>query len=397
MRPETRAARAMERVPASVSQPAVAPLYLASVYTFRGLEELERVYGGATPGYVYARQGNPNVAAVEEAVAALEGAEAGAAAASGLGVILAVVLSLAGAGDAVVAAEDLYGGTVQLLGAELERLGIRTLWVPPDDLEAVAQALAAPRVRLLLVEAVTNPLCRVVDLPALARLARQAGVPLVVDNTFLSPVLCRPLAHGATVVVHSASKFLGGHADLIAGVAAGPADLMQRVRARVAALGLPLDPFSAWLLLRGLATLYLRVRRQAENAQALAAFLAGQPEVARVFYAGLPDDPHHARVRAWLPFGPGPMLAFALRGGRPAAARFLRALGLIRLAPSLGDVMTSVSHPASTSHRALPPAERRRRGIHGGLIRLSAGIEDPADLQEDLARALVAAERRGSA
>lgn len=391
MRPETRAARALEGVPPTASRPAVAPVYRAAVYTFAGLEELEGVYRGRRPGYVYARQGNPNVAALEEAVAALEGAEAGAAGASGLGIILAVVLSLARAGDTVVAAGELYGGTVRLLAGELADLGVRTRFVNPEDAEAVAAALAGPGVRLLLAETVTNPLCRVVDVPALARLARAAGVPLVVDNTFLSPALFRPLEHGAAVVVHSGSKFLGGHADLIAGVAAGPAALMARVREKVAALGLSLDPFAAWLLVRGLQTLYLRVPRQAEHAAALAAFLAGHPAVERVYYAGLPGDPHHGRARRLLPRGPGPVLAFALRGGRTAAARFFRALRLVRLAPSLGDVMTSVSHPASTSHRHLAPAERRRRGIHGGVVRLSAGIEDPADLMEDLGRGLAAA------
>lgn len=391
MRPETAAARALERVPATSSRPAVAPVFLASVYTFAGLEQLERVYAGAEPGYVYSRQGNPNVAALEEAVAALEGAETAVAAASGLGAVLAVVLTLAGTGDTVVAAADLYGGTVRLLAHELARLGIRTRFVPAGDPAAVRRALEEPGVRLLLVETVTNPLCRLVDVPALAALARAAGVPLVVDNTFLSPVLFRPLDHGATVVVHSGSKFLGGHADVIAGVAAGPADLMRAVRERVAALGLPLEPFSAWLLLRGLATLFLRVRRQAANAAALASFLAAHPAVDRVYYAGLPEDPQHALARRLLPEGPGPMLAFALRGGGRAAARFLAALRLVRLAPSLGDVMTSVSHPASTSHRHLEAAERRRRGIHGGVIRVSTGIEDVADLQEDFARALDAA------
>lgn len=390
MRPESVAARALERVVPSSSRPAVAPIEPAAVYCFDDLAHVDRVWEGREAGFVYARQGHPNAAALEGVIAELEGAEAGLAAGSGLGVVLALVLAAAGPGDAVVAAEELYGGTRRLLGDELARFGIRTLFVPARDLDAVAGALRDPGAKLLLVETVTNPLCRVVDVPALARLARDSGVPLVVDNTFLSPVLYRPLLDGATVVVHSASKFLGGHADLIAGVAAGPADWLAGARRRIVALGLHLDPFSAWLLLRGMQTLAVRVERQADNAARLARYLAGHPAVTGVFYAGLPEDPDHALARRLLPRGPGAMLAFAVRGGREAVDRLLRALRMVRLAPSLGDVMTSVSYPAATSHRGLSPEERRRLGIGDDVIRVSVGIEAFDDIRDDFERALAA-------
>ncbi|MEX2355428.1 MAG: PLP-dependent transferase [Thermaerobacterales bacterium] len=390
-RRDTIAARALEHINPSSSVPAVAPLQLASVYLFEDLAHVDRVWDGHEAGYVYARRGNPNVHALENVVAGLEGGAAGAAAASGMSILLACILAVAQQGQRIVAARDVYGGTHQLLTDELPRLGIETSFVDLEDTNALESAAAEDHTVLLLVETISNPLVRVADMPGLAALAARHGLKLLVDNTFASPVLFNPLMHGADLTVHSATKYLGGHADLMGGVAAGESSLIKRVQDLVNNLGPNLEPFSAWLTLRGIQTLSLRVERQSANALALAGWLQPQDPVERVYYTGLADDGQHARASELLPRGSGGMLAFELKGGLKAADAFIRGLSMVKFAPSLGDVMTSVSHPAKTSHRYLSQADRNALDIHDGVIRVSTGVEDINDLTADFAAALAKA------
>ena len=370
----------------SPSTPTAPPIYQTSVYSFPDLASLDAVQDGTARGYMYGRYGLPNHTALERAVAALEGAEAAVACASGMGAIAAALLAALSGGGKVAAAREVYGGTYGLL-EELGRFGVGTTWVDAGNIPEVEAALGEG-CRLLLVETLSNPLVRVADLPALAAAAHRAGALLLVDNTFATPCLCRPLAHGADAVVHSATKFLGGHSDLTAGVLVGTASFIREARRVAMRFGPTLGPHDAWLAVRGMKTLSLRMARSCENALALATFLAGHPNVAAVHYPGLPSHPGHPLARRLLMGGFGGVLAFELRGGLEAADALVKALRLITLVPSLGGVATTLSHPVKTSHRDLSPAERERLGVRDGLLRLSVGIEDAADLTADLAEAL---------
>ena len=370
----------------SPSTPTAPPIYQTSVYTFPDLASLDAVQDGTARGYMYGRYGLPNHTALERAVAALEGAEAALACASGMGAIAAALLAALSGGGKVAAARDVYGGTYGLL-EELGRFGVRTTWVDAGNLAEVEAALGEG-CRLLLVETLSNPLVRVADLPALAAAANRAGAFFLVDNTFATPCLCRPLGHGADAVVHSATKFLGGHGDLTAGVLVGTAAFIREARRVAMRFGPTLGPHDAWLAVRGMKTLSLRMARTCENALALAAFLAGHPKVTAVHYPGLPSHPGHSLARRLLTGGFGGVLAFELRGGLAASDALVKALRLITLVPSLGGVATTLSHPVKTSHRGLSPAERERLGVRDGLLRLSVGIEDAPDLTADLTQAL---------
>lgn len=334
---------------------------------------------------LYTRYGNnPNHLVLAEKLAALEGAEAAIVVGSGMAATALALLSFVGAGDHVIAARDLYGGTRQLLTRDFPRLGIETTFLPPD---ADWRAALRPRTRALFVEIPTNPLLRVPDIRPLARLARERGLPLLVDATFASPVNFRPLEHGADVVIHSASKYLGGHSDVIAGVVAGPAAVVEEVREKLKSFGPVLAPHAAWLLERGIKTLAVRMERHNQNALTLARRLTEHPAVLRVHYPGLEDHPDHAIARE-LFRGFGGMLSIVVRGGDEAALRVLGRLRVMRVAPSLGGVETLVSMPRFTSHVALSPAERHALGIEDGFIRFSIGIEDVEDLWTDLRQAL---------
>ncbi|MGH7394946.1 MAG: trans-sulfuration enzyme family protein [Candidatus Methylomirabilales bacterium] len=370
----------------SPSTPTAPPIYQTSAYSFPDLASLDAVQDGTVQGYMYGRYGLPNHTALERAMAALEGAEAGLACASGMGAIAAALLAALSGGGKVAAARDVYGGTYGLL-EEFGRFGVRTTWVDAGNLAEVEAALQEG-CRLLLVETLSNPLVRVADLPALAAAAHRAGALFLVDNTFATPCLCRPLGHGADAVVHSATKFLGGHGDLTAGVLVGTASFIREARRVAMRFGPTLGPHDAWLAVRGMKTLSLRMARTCENALALAAFLAGHPKVTAVHYPGLPSHPGNPLARRLLTGGFGGVLAFELRGGLAAADALVKALRLIRLVPSLGGVATTLSHPVKTSHRSLSPAERERLGVRDGLLRLSVGIEDAPDLTADLAQAL---------
>lgn len=372
----TLAAHAGHSRPEVPTPPASLPIYQASVFEFADLAQVEAVQSGAGPGFIYSRMGNPTCAALESDVSRLEGADAALAVASGMGAIFAVLFGLLSAGDHLVAGDELYGGSYAVIARELKRFGVEATFVDATDPAAVAAALR-PNTRVCYVETITNPTMRVVDLPALAALCRPRGVRLIVDNTFATPIHCQPLRLGADAAVHSATKFLGGHSDVTAGVVAGSQDVIAAARNAAVLTGATLDPFAAWLVVRGIKTLAVRVERQSANAAELARRLAEHPRVARV---------HHAF---------GPMLAFEVNpaageqdDGLAAADRVLSALRLIRITPSLGGATTTSSHPVLTSHRAMPPEERARLGIRAGLIRLSVGVEDVEDIWADLQAAL---------
>jgi cystathionine beta-lyase/cystathionine gamma-synthase len=360
----------------------IPPLYQTSNFLYPDADAADQAAAGAA--FLYSRHGNPTCRALERAIAEMEGGEGGLTFASGMAAMAASVFALAEGGE-VVASEGLYGGSIQLLSEVGPRHGVVTRFVPAWDLEAVRGAIGA-QTRALLVETVSNPLLRVADLEALGRLARERSLALIVDATFTTPCLARPLERGATVVVHSVSKYIGGHGDIIGGVVAANAATLKRLEAYQVLLGAVMDPFCAWLCLRGLRTLPLRMERQCASAARLAQVLSGLPGVRRVHYPGLPDHPDHAVARAMLAAG-GAMVSFELADGQ-AARRFYDRVKVIARAASLGDVASLLTHPASFSHKGVPPDERRRLGIGEGLLRLSVGIEDLSDLEADLRQAL---------
>jgi cystathionine beta-lyase/cystathionine gamma-synthase len=340
----------------------------------------------------YGRWGTDNHRQLEAAVASLEanGLDSrldAVAVGSGMAAIAVALMTEMNAGDHVVAAHDCYGTTVTFLRDDLSRFGITSSIVDFQDLDAVKAALT-DRTRILLCEICTNPLIRVPDLEALGRLAHDAGALLVVDNTVPTPALSQPTRWGADVVIYSATKNLSGHADVIGGVVVGKSAWIEAARAFTHTFGPTLGPFDAWLTLRGIRTLSVRMARHTSNALVLARFFESHPAVTRVNYPELESSPFCARARRLLPGGAGALLSFELAGGKPALEAMLQRLRLVRLMPSLGHVITTLSHPASTSHRGLDPTERARAGISDGLVRCSVGLEYPDDLVEDFQRAL---------
>src|SRR5262249_14615999 len=322
--------------------------------------------------------------------AALEGAAWALVGGSGMASISTIVLALVQQGQRIVAGNRLYGRTVQLFDQELSRFGVQTVFVDANDPAAVEAALQTPT-RLLFVETMSNPLLRLVDVAALAELAHRHQCLLIVDNTFATPVLTRPLALGADVVMESLTKMIGGHSDVTLGLIAGRDDLLAQVSATSSIWGLAANPFDCWLAERSLATLPLRMRAACDNAAALADWLAGQPGVTQVVYPGRPDHPDHALAKRLLQGGFGNMLCFELHGGRDAVNRFIRQAPGIPFSPSLGHPTTTLSHPWTTSHRYTSPALKRRQGITEGLVRLSVGVEALGQIREEMARGLAAA------
>lgn len=390
---ETRAVHAGTPGPPLDYIPAVPPIHPSVTYFYERMEDLDAVFGGTRPGYVYTRHGNPTVAALEEAVAALEDGDTALAFASGMAAIHAALLAFgARAGTAVVAAQDLYGATYLLLDRLLRTQGVTVQFVDVTDLEAVEEACATLRPTVVLVETISNPLLKVADLSALAEIAHRWGSALLVDNTFATPCLVRPLALGADAVIHSATKYLGGHGDVLAGVVVTSAARRDGLLEILKMTGGNLGPYEAWLLLRGIRTLTLRVHRQCENALRVAQWLEGHPRVERVLYPGLPSHPQHALAkRLFDRRGYGGVVSFELReAGREEVFRFMDALHLCVPATTLGDVRTLVLYPAHSSHRGLSPEERARVGIGDGLVRISVGIEAVEDILEDLEQALSA-------
>ncbi|HEX4612655.1 MAG TPA: cystathionine gamma-synthase [Urbifossiella sp.] len=356
----------------------VVPISVSSTFTQSG--------PGEHKGYDYARSGNPTRTALETCLAALEGGERGLAFASGLAASTAVLQSLLKPGDAVLAAADLYGGTFRLLERVFRPWGVSAAYTDDASADGFA-ALFTPQTKLVWVETPTNPLLQILDIAALAELAHGRGALLVVDNTFASPYLQQPLALGADVVVHSTTKYLGGHSDVIGGAVVGPKALLEPVKFfQNAAGGVP-GPFDSYLVLRGVKTLAVRMDRHCANAAELAGWLTTQPGVEKVYYPGLPTHPGHA-VAARQMRGFGGMVSVRVAGGMAGAKRFLTGTKLFSLAESLGGVESLVNHPATMTHASIPKAVREARGVDDGLVRLSVGIEDVGDLRADLAAAL---------
>jgi len=363
------------------------PIYQTSTFRFETSEDYAETISFRRPGYTYTRgYGNPTLLAFERLLAELEGTESGFSFASGMAAVHTVVTSIAQAGDRIVASNELYGGSFSLFTKVLPRYGIEVTFVSPHDPEAVAGAL--PDAVLFYVETIANPTVTVADLETLGSMCRASGVPAAVDNTFASPYLCNPARFGFDHVIHSATKYIGGHHDLTGGVVATTEDGMRRLRDMAIETGGTMAPLEAWLALRGLMTLELRMERHSRSAQALAEFLEGHVKVERVHYPGLASHPHHEVARRLLPRGFGGMLAFEIEGGVEAGMRFCDALELAWIATSLGGTYTLVGHAASTTHRQMDPAARRAAGIADGLVRVSVGLEDVEDLIEDFERAL---------
>jgi len=373
------------------------PLFQSSSYVFADLDEVEAIYSGDRAGAIYGRYGGPNARLFESAMAELEGAEASVAAAAGMAAIDAALATNVRSGEAVVATEEIYGGTFTLLEKDYQERGVRVVYVDQHDASAVRRTLARERPRVLYLEALTNPLMHVADLPLLVGLAREAGAVTIVDATFATPLLVRPCSVGADLVVHSVGKYIGGHGDVGAGVLSGPSALVEPARRYLVRTGATIPHFEAWLALRGMRTLALRMARHSSNARAVAAYLASQPRVERVHHPSLAGHPQHELAARLYPEGTGGIVAFDLSGGRPAVDRFLRGLRTVAIVHSLGEVATTISYPAVSSHRSLPAATRAALGVGEGTLRLSAGIEDPADIIADLAAAFAGLQEHVSA
>jgi O-succinylhomoserine sulfhydrylase len=371
-------------------------MFLTSGYVYDDAEQAEATFEGTVSHYQYTRFGNPTISALERRLALLEGAEACRATATGMAAVNAAMLSHLRAGQRVVASRALFGSCHWIVSTLLPRLGIETVFVDAWDLDAWAEALAVPAA-LVLIETPSNPMLEMVDLQAVADLAHAAGAIVVVDNVFATPLLQRPLEFGADVVVYSATKHIDGQGRVLGGAVLGRADWIENtLQPFIRNTGPALSPFNAWTLLKGLETLAIRVDAACTRAARLADYLADQHAVSRVWYPARHDHPQHALAMRQMSGG-GTLVTFALAGGKPAAFRFMNALRLIAISNNLGDSRSMVTHPATTTHMRIGAEERARLGITEGVIRLSVGLEDPADLLDDVARGLLAAELRQAA
>ncbi len=388
---QTRAVHAGERIAPADYTPVATPIWPAASYLYESMDDLDAVFAGEKQGYVYSRYASPTVSAFEAAVASLEGAEAAQAYSSGMAAVHASLLA-AGAktGTSAVAALDLYGATYTLLRSLLDSLGVQVRMVDVSDLGEVETALEEIHPVLLLVETISNPLLKVADVPALAALAHRYAASLLVDNTFASPYLFNPLQHGADYAIHSATKYLSGHGDVLAGVVATSTENKNKLFELNKLVGSVLGPFEAWLALRGLKTLPLRMRQQCQSAQQVAAWLQTHPRVAKVNFPGLADHPQHNLAdQLFEDRGYGGVLSFEIKDADKAAVyRFMESLTVCLPATTLGDIYSLVLHPATSSHRGLTAEERARIGISDGLVRLSTGIESAEDILADLKSAL---------
>ncbi len=379
----------IDEPPPQPTRPAAAPIYPASVHVCESTDQAEGLLAGSLPGYVYQRDGHPNADLFGEKCRQLHGAERVAVASSGMAALALAVLSQLETGDHIVVSNQLYGRSSLLLQQESARLGIESTEVDTCNLHETAEAFHV-KTRLLVVETIANPLLRVADIASLAELCHSHGAKLLVDNTFATPVLCRPMSLGADFVLESVSKIMNGHSDVMLGLLCGRERDWERVPLVLSAWGLASSPFDCWLAARGLATLHLRVQRAAENAARAADFLRGESKVARVEFPGLPEHPDHALARRQFDGGFGYVVTFHLRGGRAAADAFIAAAKRIPFCPSLGETATTLSHPESTSHRGMPSKDRESLGITGGTIRLSCGLESSDSVIEALVEGLSA-------
>jgi cystathionine beta-lyase/cystathionine gamma-synthase len=366
--------------------PITTPIAQASVFVLPDVAELRRYAQGDSDAYLYTRYGNPTTRAAERKIAALEGAEDCVVTSSGMAATLCGVLAALRSGDEIVSMLDVYGGTLRLFEEVLPQFGLLTRLVPFSELDRLDRHMGE-RTKMLFLESPTNPTVRCVDLERLARVAHDHHAVVMVDNTFATPILQKPLALGADLAMHSATKYLGGHSDLTAGAVAGSRDWMVKVRERMKLTGGCLDPFASYLLIRGLKTLAIRAERACQNARRIAEFLGGHPNVAQVHYPGLPSHPSYAVAsRQMSDFGM--MVAFDIEGGGEAAEAFINRLRLWYLATSLGGVESTVSYPILSSHAGLSDDRLRLLGVSSATVRLSVGIENSSDLIADLEQAL---------
>jgi O-succinylhomoserine sulfhydrylase len=362
-------------------------MFLTSSFVFASAAEAAARFKGEQPGPIYARFTNPTVSMMETRLAALEGAERCVAFASGMASILATVMGLMKAGEHVVASRSIFGSTVQLFSNILGRFGIETTYVSPTD-PAEWRAAVKPNTKLFFVESPSNPLTEVSDIRALADIAHASGAWLAVDNCFCSPALQKPLELGADIVIHSATKYLDGQGRVLGGAVLGSQALMEGVYTFLRTAGPTLSAFNAWVILKGMETLSLRMDAHSKNALALAQWLEAQPQVARVLYPGLPSHPQHALAMAQQKTGGG-IVAFELKGGQAAAWKLIDATRMLSITANLGDTKTTITHPATTTHSRMTPEQRAAAGISDGLVRIAVGLESVADIQADLARGLV--------
>ncbi len=364
------------------------PIFLTSSFVFGSAAEAAARFGGTEPGNIYSRFTNPTVRTFEQRLAALEGGERCVATSSGMAAILATCLGLLQAGDHIVSSRSVFGTTNVLFDKYMKKFGVTTSFVPLTDVDAWEQAIT-PQTKLFFLETPSNPLCEIADIPALAALAHRHGILLAVDNCFCTPALQQPLKLGADIVIHSATKYIDGQGRVLGGAVVGPAKLMEEVFGVVRTCGPTLSAFNAWVFLKGLETLRLRMEAHSASAQHLAEWLQAQPQVSRVHYTGLASHPQHA-LAARQQRGFGGVLSFELKGGRDEAWRFIDATRLMSITANLGDAKTTITHPASTTHGRLSPEAKAAAGISEGLIRIAVGLEDIADLQADCARGLAA-------
>ena len=412
------------QIPDAATGARVTPIYQTTSYVFDDADHAASLFNLQTFGNIYSRLTNPTNAVFEERMAALEAGRAALAVGSGMSAQMTALLTLLGAGDHLVSANTLYGGTYSQFDVTFRRLGIDTTFVDPDDIDAFAAAIG-PRTKALYAETLGNPLINVLDIEAVAAVARDAGVPLVIDNTFPSPYLCRPIEFGADIVVHSATKFIGGHGTTMGGVLVEsgtfpwdngkfpemtePSDGYHGVRfyetfgdfgftmkARcetLRTLGPALSPFNGFMLLQGLETLPLRMERHCDNALAVARFLDEHPQVEWVRYPSLPGDRYYERAQKYVPRGASSIMSFGIRGGRTAGVKFIESVQFLSHLANVGDAKTLVIHPASTTHRQLSEEQQLRAGITPDMVRISVGLETLDDILWDIDQALAAAAR----
>ena len=361
-------------------------LFLTSSFVFSSAEEAAARFAGTEAGYIYSRVSNPGVTMFEHRLATLEGAERCLATASGMAAILATLMGVLSAGDHLVASRSLFGSTLQLLNNVMTRFGVGVTLVSATDVTAWRTAVQS-NTKLFFVESPSNPLTELCDIAALSALARETGACLVVDNSFCTPVLQRPLVLGADIVVHSATKYIDGQGRVLGGAVLGKAKLLDPIHAFLRTAGPTLSPFNAWILLKGLETLSLRMDAHSANALALAQWLESHPAIETVLYPGLASHPQHTLAMQQQRTG-GPIVSFVVRGGREAAWRVVNATRLISITANLGDTKSTITHPATTTHGRLSPEQRASAGVEEGLLRVAVGLESVRDLRHDLARGL---------
>lgn len=363
-------------------------LFPTSSYVFRSAADAAARFAGEVPGNVYSRYTNPTVRTFEERIAALEGAEQAVATSTGMSAILSLVMTVCSAGDHVLVSRSVFGSTISLFEKYFKRFGVQVDYPPLSDL-AAWEAAFKPNTRLLFVESPSNPLAELVDIAALAEIAHAKGALLAVDNCFCTPALQQPLKLGADVVIHSATKYIDGQGRTMGGVVAGSRKLMEGVVGFLRTAGPTLSPFNAWIFLKGLETLRVRMQAHCASAQAVAEWLEQQAGIERVYYSGLASHPQHELARRQQR-GFGAVVSFEVKGDKAAAWRFIDATRMISITTNLGDTKTTIAHPATTSHGRLSPQERENAGIRDNLIRVAVGLEDLEDIKKDLARGLAA-------